>query len=176
MKYCLSFLVLFVTFNTAALNNLQTKVVMVQMVFRSGIRTPEMGYPTSQVPLNYWERYGGSGQLTPIGMKQMNKFGANFRNFYPFLNKTYQRKRVVVKSSDKDRTLQSCYVFLTGLFAPSNEQRWTKTSNLSGYMPIPVHLDNDIFHSDKRCDRYEYLRTDARNSNEWLKIENSYKV
>lgn len=133
-------------------------------------------YPKSDVPIRYWDKYGGTSQLTNVGMKQMHKFGIHFKNFYPFLNRTYNRKRVVVKSIEKDRTLQSCYVFLTGLYTPNSDQRWTKDYNLSGYLPIPVYADSEIFNTDDNCEKYEMLRTKARNTNEWIKIEQAYRV
>jgi hypothetical protein len=133
-------------------------------------------YPNSQVPLNYWDKYGGPSQLTNVGMKQMHKFGMHFKNVYPFLNRTYDRKRLVAKSIEKDRTLQSSYMFLTGLYTPNSDQRWTKDNNLSGYLPIPVYADSEIYYTVDNCEKYEALRTKARNTHEWLKIEQSYKV
>jgi hypothetical protein len=110
-------------------------------MFRHGARTVLITYPndTNQA---YWNKYG-LGQLTPIGMKQLQDYGIWFKNKYmAFLNPIYDKTRVYARSTDYDRTLQSSYAFLSGIFQPSDYQSWSPIANQSGYLPIPVHTTN----------------------------------
>jgi hypothetical protein len=100
-------------------------------------------YPTYPIPLSYWDKWGGVGQLTPIGIKQLYDFGKYFRSHYDsFLNKTYHKSKVYAISTDYDRTLTSAYSFLAGLFEPTKEQLWSLNPNISTWLPIPVHTTN----------------------------------
>ena len=104
---------------------------------------------------DYWEDWGGPGQLTSVGKEQMYLLGQFFKKHYSFLNSTYSPKRVYVRSIDTDRSLASISAFIYGMYPDlsnhSNEQ-WSSQSN---WVPIPVHtekLDNDpviIFFKDK---------------------------
>ena len=60
-----------------------------------------------------------------------------------FLNETYNRDALHVRSTDKDRTLMSAESDLSGLYPPKGNQIW---NNGLTWMPIPVHtipLDQD---------------------------------
>lgn len=82
------------------------------------------------------------GQLTPPGMRQLQNYGQFIRSKYgSFLNATYDKSRVYARSTDYDRTLQSAYSFLTGLFRPNSDQQWTNVNTQSDYLPIPVHTN-----------------------------------
>ncbi len=79
----------------------------------------------------------GFGQLTQKGMKQHFDFGKFIRSRYStFLNKYYNLKRAVIRSTDYDRTLMSAYSLLNGLYPPEDFQVW---NNESQWQPIPVH-------------------------------------
>jgi testicular acid phosphatase len=111
-------------------------------LFRHGIRSVLLTYP-NDTKGQWWPRYGGLGQLTPAGMRQMSLFGQFFRNKYQtFLNPTYDRSRVFIRSTDYDRTLQSAYSFLSGVYKPNDDQKWNNFSGLFDYLPIPVHTTN----------------------------------
>ena len=86
-----------------------TKLILVQVVFRHGDRTPANTYPN--YPYNElmknWEPYGGLGQLTPRGMKQTWKYGTDLAKIYSkFLTAEYNHNLVFVRSTDYDRTIQ----------------------------------------------------------------------
>lgn len=110
---------------------------------RHGVRSVLQNYPNEPTPISYWNQYGGTGQLTTVGMRQLNSFGKFIKNYYSsFWNSTYDRSKVYVRSTDYDRTLQSAYSFLSGAYQPNSAQTWSSDSGLSAYMPIPVHTTN----------------------------------
>ncbi len=82
-------------------------------------------------------------------MQQHFAYGQYLRNYYSkFLNHTYDRHRVQMRSTDYDRTLMSAYSLLAGLYEPEGEQLWNKDLK---WQPIPVHtneLNNDMVTSD----------------------------
>ena len=77
-------------------------------------------------------------------MRQMYQYGQFLRNKYQnFLNPTYDRTRVYARSTDYDRTLQTSYVLLAGLFRPNQVQNWAdQSSGIANWLPIPVHTAN----------------------------------
>lgn len=118
----------------------ETRVELLQIVFRHGARTPVITYPNDKYQENFWKKYGGFGQLTPEGMKQHYDYGNFLRKKYSdFLNQSYNRERVYAISTDYDRTLMSAYSLLASLYKPEGDQIWNK--NLS-WQPIPVHIGN----------------------------------
>lgn len=59
------FLLLDLSFSLAA--PVDTKLDLVQILFRHGDRSPVMAYPTDPYNETTWSKYGGFGQLTQIG-------------------------------------------------------------------------------------------------------------
>lgn len=53
----------------------ETQLVLVQIVFRHGDRTPVGVYPTDPNNASVWKKFGGLGQLTQRGMQQHYAFG-----------------------------------------------------------------------------------------------------
>lgn len=52
-----------------------TKLVLLQILFRHGGRTPTYVYPNDRYGEAPWKIYGGLGQLTQKGMQQHYAFG-----------------------------------------------------------------------------------------------------
>jgi prostatic aicd phosphatase len=121
-------------------------------MFREGARGVLLNYPSDSTPASYWDKYGGLGQLTPIGLKQMYDYGTFIRQRYnKLLDKTYDKSKVYARAADYDSVLQSCSSFLAGLFKPNQHQRWNNPeSNLTNWLPIPVHTSDkyvdDVFY------------------------------
>ena len=71
-------------------------------------------------------------------MSQSKSFGKYLKNkYHSFLNTIYNRTEVHARSTDSDRTLQSSYALLAGLFPPGQSfQRFNQHLN---WQPIPVH-------------------------------------
>ena len=84
--------VLFCFHSVLAINENETTLVAVQVVFNHGVRSPLTSYPDN--PNNIWSKYSSStGQLTDVGMRQMYEFGQFLRQKYPSLNTVYDRTR-----------------------------------------------------------------------------------
>ncbi len=134
---------------------------MFKKVFRHGDRTPSNIYPLN--PNNvaaWWNKYGGLTQLTQKGMYQGRQYGQYLRNIYAnFLNPIYNKKEVLIKSTDYDRTLQAAYALLSGLYPPGNStQRFDKKLD---WQPIPVHATSK--ESDNVCSKLKLVKAYIKN-------------
>ena len=136
----------FIIVNIFLINFQETKLELVQIVFRHGDRTPVLTYPNDPYQESFWKDYGGFGQLTQKGMLQHYNYGKYLRERYSnFLNQTYNRENVFAISTDYDRTLMSAYSLLSSLYEPSGFQLWNKNVT---WQPIPVHIgDSKVCYS-----------------------------
>ncbi|CAF0785670.1 unnamed protein product [Brachionus calyciflorus] len=148
----------------------KTDIVLVQAIFRHGVRSILIDYPNDTFR-TYWDKYGGYGQLTPVGMKQLYEYGIFFKNRYSnFLSPYYHNSKVFAKSTDYDRTIQSVLSFLSAVYKPSKDQEWNSNPNLSDYLPIPVRI-LELASDKTKCERYEELRNEMRSSHEYLALQ-----
>ena len=85
-------------------------------------------------------------------MEQARGYGQYLRSKYnSFLSTLYNRSNVLARSTDYDRTLQSTYTLLSGIFSPEQTyQRFDKNLN---WQPIPVHTTSKA--SDTVFNLYE---------------------
>jgi hypothetical protein len=73
-------------------------------------------------------------------MRNLYDFGLYFKTYYAsFLSGSYDRNKVYVRSTDLDRTLQSGNVFLSALYKPNADQKW---SYVLDWMPIPIRSND----------------------------------
>ena len=106
-----------------------------RQVHRHGDRSPDFQYPNS--PYNddkYWpESYE---MLTKKGKQRMYSIGQYLRRRYQkFL--TYNPREVYIRSSGKDRCLESTALVLAGLYPPVG--RWKWNSDLGRlWQPFPI--------------------------------------
>uniref|UniRef100_UPI00358E9D86 lysosomal acid phosphatase isoform X2 n=1 Tax=Myxine glutinosa TaxID=7769 RepID=UPI00358E9D86 len=142
-----------------------TNLRLVVAVFRHGDRAPEGSYPTDPHGERVWPQ--GFGQLTWEGMKQHYELGRFLRERYSgFLNQTYQRAEVHVRSTDVDRTLMSAEADLAGLFPLPADKEWHFGLP---WQPIPVHTrptrqDRVLRFPLWNCPRYEELMRETEES------------
>lgn len=59
----------------------ETELVLLQIMFRHGDRTPVSIYPNDPNNESVWSKFGGLGQLTQTGIKQHYEYG----NIFPLL-------------------------------------------------------------------------------------------
>jgi lysosomal acid phosphatase len=124
----------------AAVSVEETQLVLLQVLFRHGDRSPIAPYPGDPYNESTWASYGGFGQLTQIGMKQTHQYGCFLRRTYSkFLTERYEPTRVFVRSTDYDRTIISAQSVLAGLFEPRGDQLWNEQIK---WQPIPIHTKN----------------------------------
>ena len=88
-------------------------------VVRHGARTPLMESECSGFTV---ARYN----LTPEGMRQRYLLGRNTRQKYKgtLLSTTFVEGEVLMESTDVDRTLQSAFSELMGLYPPGSDGLW----------------------------------------------------
>uniref|UniRef100_A0A2I3HA36 Lysosomal acid phosphatase n=1 Tax=Nomascus leucogenys TaxID=61853 RepID=A0A2I3HA36_NOMLE len=108
--------------------------------------------------------------VTLEGMLQHWELGQALRQrYHGFLNTSYHRQEVYVRSTDFDRTLMSAEANLAGLFPPNGMQRFNP--NIS-WQPIPVHTvpiseDRLLKFPLGPCPRYEQLQNETRQTPEY---------
>ena len=89
---------------------------------------------------DFWEKYGGFSQQTPLGKEQIYNFGIFFKQKYlSFLTKEYHPKNVYVRSIDTDRSLSSISSFIYGMYSDLTNNTSTQWSSHSDWVPVPVH-------------------------------------
>lgn len=141
----------------------------VTVVYRHGDRSPVRAYPKDVHQESAWPQ--GFGQLTQVGMRQHWDLGQALRARYKgFLNESYDRHEIYVRSTDVDRTLMSAESNLAGLYPPEGAQIFQP--NIS-WQPIPVHTVPDCEERLLKfpilpCPKYLKLQEETRHSPEYV--------
>ncbi|XP_006804134.1 lysosomal acid phosphatase [Neolamprologus brichardi] len=154
----------------------ERKLVYTTVLFRHGDRSPVKAYPTDPHQESDWPQ--GFGQLSQIGMQQHFELGQFLRTRYEnFLNASYNRHEILVRSTDYDRTLMSAEANLAGLYPPSGQQVFNP--NLK-WQPIPVHTvpqseERLLSFPLKDCPRYQQLMNETEHSEEFLNVTATYQ-
>lgn len=150
-----------------------TTLRLVQALFRHGDRSPIRAYKNDIYKESDWPQ--GFGQLSAMGMQQEYELGHYFKQQYvdtAFMNASYRRQEVYVRSTNYDRTLMSAYSVLAGLFPPIGDQVWSK-EDVPNWQPIPVHTkpkDEDyLLHTDTECPKYTEYHDNYMKDNEIVK-------
>ncbi|XP_049726851.1 prostatic acid phosphatase [Elephas maximus indicus] len=148
----------------------------VTLLFRHGDRSPIETFPNDPIKESEWPQ--GFGQLTKVGMKQHYELGEYMRKRYEkFLNGSYKREQVYIRSTDIDRTLMSAMSNLAALFPPEGISVWNP--NLL-WQPIPVHTvatseDRLLLLPFQHCPRFQELKKETLKSEEFQKRLHPYK-
>ncbi|XP_031147771.2 lysosomal acid phosphatase [Sander lucioperca] len=154
----------------------ERKLVYVTVLFRHGDRSPVKAYPTDPHQESDWPQ--GFGQLSQMGMRQHFDLGQFLRNRYKgFLNQSYERHEISIRSTDYDRTLMSAEANLAGLYPPTGQQVFEE--NLQ-WQPIPVHT---VPQSEERllsfplgdCPRYKQLMNETEHTEEFINVTKTYQ-
>lgn len=154
----------------------QKRLAYVTVLFRHGDRSPVKAYPTDPHQESDWPQ--GFGQLSQVGMRQHYDLGHFLRQRYKgFLNESYDRHEISVRSTDYDRTLMSAEANLAGLYPPSGQQVFTPDLK---WQPIPIHT---VPQSEERllsfplgdCPRYKQLMNETEHTAAFLNVTSAYK-
>uniref|UniRef100_A0A6J0U6M1 Lysosomal acid phosphatase n=1 Tax=Pogona vitticeps TaxID=103695 RepID=A0A6J0U6M1_9SAUR len=162
-------LVLSLTFELALPLAQNRTLRFVTLLYRHGDRSPVKAYPRDPYQENAWPQ--GFGQLSQDGMRQQWDLGQALRRRYDgFLNASYNREEIFIRSTDFDRTLMSAEANLAGLYPPEGVQVFNP--NIS-WQPIPVHTVPDsaerlLKFPLPHCPRYEQLQNETRETAEYI--------
>lgn len=127
------------------------QLILSQVVWRHGDRSPTNACPTYPQPIeSVWPM--GLGALTPLGLRQQFRLGQELRKKYRgFLNETYLPDEIRVISTDYDRTLMSAQANMAGLFHSTTQRDWANPL----LQPVPIHPDSDnILNEGASCPAY----------------------
>uniref|UniRef100_A0A3Q3WAC6 Lysosomal acid phosphatase n=1 Tax=Mola mola TaxID=94237 RepID=A0A3Q3WAC6_MOLML len=154
----------------------EKKLVFVTVLFRHGDRSPIRAYPTDPYQEKDWPQ--GFGQLSQIGMRQQYMLGRFLRDRYKgFLNESYERQEISVRSTDYDRTLMSALANLAGLYPPAGQQVFLPDLK---WQPIPVHTvplkeERLLSFPLGDCPRYKQLMSETEHTEEFINFTRENK-
>ncbi|XP_061909986.1 lysosomal acid phosphatase isoform X3 [Entelurus aequoreus] len=112
------------------------------------------------------------------GMRQHLELGQFLRKRYKgFLNDSYVRHEISVRSTDYDRTLMSAEANLAGLYPPTDQQVFSP--NLK-WQPIPVHTvpkseEKLLSFPLEDCPRYKILMDETEHTEEFINVTSANK-
>ncbi|XP_064613887.1 lysosomal acid phosphatase-like isoform X2 [Liolophura sinensis] len=135
---------------------------LVNLLYRHGDRSPVESYPTNPITENDWPQ--GYGQLTKEGMREHYQLGQFYREYYKtFLNASYDRFQISVRSSNLDRCLLSAECHLAGLYPPTD----TFLPNVT-WQPVPIHTvpekNDSVLALQAPCPAYDKAYDDILHS------------
>uniref|UniRef100_A0A3B5MQ35 Lysosomal acid phosphatase n=1 Tax=Xiphophorus couchianus TaxID=32473 RepID=A0A3B5MQ35_9TELE len=125
-------------------------------LYRHGDRSPVRAFPTDPYQENFWW-FQMSGLC--------------------FLNESYIRHEILVRSTDVDRTLMSAEANLAGLYPPEGQQIFQPSLK---WQPIPVHTvpENEeklLSFPLNDCPRYKQLMNETENTAEFINVTTKYR-
>lgn len=98
------------------------KLLFVWEHFRHGARGSYKSFDYNNWVDMLKEKWEGSGESTPIGMRMLYLLGVSFRNKYKdFLSSEFNPNEIFIMSTDVNRTLISAYSYLQGIYSHSKK-------------------------------------------------------
>ena len=126
------------------------KLVFVYTQFRHGARGPAYGFNENGTDY-FGQKWKSPQDLTAVGMRMHYTLGIrNRKRFQGLLSDTFDPREVIVKSTNFNRTIQSAYAQLQGLYSPLasadiDEKMETKMKELNKYpKELEDYIQNNI--------------------------------
>jgi len=146
-----------IAFASSGSDSSSGKLVFAHLLFRHGDRAPGQIYPNDPYGEKPWPQ--GLQELTNKGMMQHYLLGKYLRKRYSkLLGKEYSHKEIYIRSSDKNRALQSAASDLASLFPPGKNQKWNPKLD---WQPMPIHSvptdDDNLLVVDNPCPKYDQV-------------------
>ncbi|CAD5231558.1 unnamed protein product [Bursaphelenchus xylophilus] len=142
------------------------ELILVQVLFRHGLRTPLEVYPTDPNLESWPKELGG---LTDEGREQQRQLARFLRERYQeFLHKKYDDKEVKVRSSNKSRTIESAKINLRTTFNGSQDDLWPEISTVD-------YKQDYLLNARSNCKRRLELWDLFHQAPEYKEAENTYK-
>uniref|UniRef100_V5ICJ2 Putative lysosomal acid phosphatase n=2 Tax=Ixodes ricinus TaxID=34613 RepID=V5ICJ2_IXORI len=166
------------TSQVASQSSGNSSLVLLQIVYRHGDRTPIATFKKDPHQIPTWKE--GPGQLTKLGCMQHYKLGTYLRQRYADYI-TGNPHELTVWSSAKDRCLMSASCHLAGMYVPSPDWVWDKDLL---WQPVPVQTrpiydDGMLVPGDCHCPEasteYERFKNSPRGQ-EFLRNHHSLYV
>ncbi|VDN27631.1 unnamed protein product [Cylicostephanus goldi] len=127
-----------------------TEIIHVQVIFRHGDRAPSDVYPLDPYGEEVWPR--GFSQLTEKGYKRAQQLGKylriRYRTQHSLLGQKFENRKIFVRSSDKDRCIETAMGVISTLFPGEIVPIHTYSSHKYDLLLKP---------SSVRCDRANIL-------------------
>ncbi|CAD5225175.1 unnamed protein product [Bursaphelenchus okinawaensis] len=141
------------------------ELVLVQVLFRHGLRTPLEVYPTD-LNLELWPKDLGS--LTDEGRLQQ-KHLAQFlkQRYHDFLNDTYDKSQIHVRSSNKSRTIESAKINLRETFKGPHNEIWPEIETVD-------YKTDYLLNARSECKRRKELWSLFKEAPEYKETEKQY--
>ncbi|XP_076008644.1 lysosomal acid phosphatase isoform X2 [Genypterus blacodes] len=111
-------------------------------------------------------------------MRQHYELGQFLRKRYQgFLNQSYDRHEIFVRSTDYDRTLMSAESNLAGLYPPAGQQVFNPDLK---WQPIPIHTvpqqqERLLSFPLNDCPRYDQLQKETEETEGYLNVTRKYQ-
>ncbi|XP_076360686.1 prostatic acid phosphatase-like isoform X2 [Tachypleus tridentatus] len=110
----------------------QSSLQLLQILYRHGDRTPIRMFDTDPNKNYTWPE--GLGRLTNLGKQQQYELGQYLRKYYKgFL--TDNPREISIRSSAKERCLESAECNLAALYKPQGYWKWNNNLN---WQPMPI--------------------------------------
>ncbi|EDW76777.1 uncharacterized protein Dwil_GK19447 [Drosophila willistoni] len=158
-------------------NTTNSKLELVHIVFRHGIRTPVDTYPNDPYIKNGFQPTGW-GHVTNSGKRELYEMGRWLKYRYgDFMGDFYRPERLHAQATASPRALMSLQTTLAGMFPPNGTpMEWSQQLN---WQPIPIvsePLDQDsLLLVRTPCPRYFEAREEVLKRPEVIAEQKPYE-
>lgn len=156
-----------------------TEIKAVIIVARGGDKSPKPdSYFTGEEPPEELNTIGFD-QLTNEGKQRMFSLGKflKLRYYHNLLNGN--PRKVYIRSSDLDRSLESAQALLAGLNPPKNRWLWSTTNELNNWQPKAIHTttlnSDDMLSDEPNCFRLDTATAKWKNSTRYQQLLSEFR-
>lgn len=139
----------------------EKELIMLVELFRHGTRTPLLNFKNDS-----WITDHGEGSLTPTGMRQQFVLGQQLRDRYKdFLPEKYQAEWLYVYSTYNNRTIESAFSQLDGLFFENGPNIPSDYNANTNYTHPPIEITVSLSDLSDAALPYHYMDIAVHSNN-----------